>query len=89
MSVRQTGVAFWRKQIQPALVPTRLRPHPLVCLISDRAFRHGVPLPELVARAQVARSTWARLVKGGAPKLSTIDRLMAELDLIISEDEHA
>jgi len=28
-------------------------------------------------------------VKGGAPKLSTIDRLMAELDLIISEDEHA
>ena len=64
-----------------------VRPHPHVADLNDRAFRAGVRITALLAKAGIHPSTWMRWRKGGGHTDDKLTDLELTLDQIIQADD--
>lgn len=79
-------LAIFFKPRNRARVSRLVKPHPSVAALADRAFRAGVAMLEVCARAGVPGSTWWRWTRGSGhteAKLAQLERALAQ---IIEED---
>lgn len=72
-------------------MPKLIRPDTRIADLHDRAFRAGVRISAVLAKADppVPASTWARWLKGKGYTSTVMARLERALTQIIEEDEDA